>query len=564
MKVNNSTIKIDQSTSSVKSNNQEKKTNDFNSFLKSSSEKSNEVTSKTKDDSSNKKIDKSETKVCGDDVSKIKVISEDDKALKKADKVIDTIPLDKCKANPLDDEKPEVKKEEDFDIENEIENLNANDLLSVLNQINVILSDNLDKSLDDKNLQTNVSSSLSDDIKTIISDKAEVSKNDLLSYFDNLSTEVKDPSEVLSKLKSLLDNDQATDVMTNKDFQMIQSIVNDLEVKMSSNEPVIKEVSSNILNENMVQNDKKEPFVNLTYASASKPLVKSNNDAKLNEMTKETVSDLSANNTSKDESSLVNDAKEDSTGVQVKDIISDIKKLLEDAKIIKKDPATSNNKSDNPEEIINNTIKSSAKSSNPHNSSDNSQNDSLNTKSDEDILKSIVSDKDTNIINREATFSSKFNDIVHMENVKNVDSISKDNMADDLIKSIKFMQNNNVKELTVKITPENLGELTIKIIEQDGIMKAAIKASSKEGYEILSRNSSIITNEISSQNLKIESVNISLNDDTTFFKGNEFTGQNNHFKSNEGKHNSSSVNNSVEDNVEDDEDILISNINMFA
>ena len=85
------------------------------------------------------------------------------------------------------------------------------------------------------------------------------------------------------------------------------------------------------------------------------------------------------------------------------------------------------------------------------------------------------------------------------------------------------MSNNGLKELTVKVNPGNLGEITIKLVQEDGVMKANLKANSKETTDLLSQNLADIKKQLGEQNIKIADVNIELyQDDTTFFKRTRF------------------------------------------
>ena len=86
------------------------------------------------------------------------------------------------------------------------------------------------------------------------------------------------------------------------------------------------------------------------------------------------------------------------------------------------------------------------------------------------------------------------------------------------------MVTNNIKEMTVKINPGQLGEITIKVIEEGGVMKANIKASSKETYTLLSQQLGDIKKHLGEQNIKIQEVNISIYDeDATFYKDGQFS-----------------------------------------
>jgi flagellar hook-length control protein FliK len=83
------------------------------------------------------------------------------------------------------------------------------------------------------------------------------------------------------------------------------------------------------------------------------------------------------------------------------------------------------------------------------------------------------------------------------------------------------MEDNSLKELTVKIKPKELGEITIKLITQGEIMKASINASNKETYDLLSSKIPEIKHALNTQNIKIEDVSIDFNDSFQSFQSGE-------------------------------------------
>jgi flagellar hook-length control protein FliK len=130
------------------------------------------------------------------------------------------------------------------------------------------------------------------------------------------------------------------------------------------------------------------------------------------------------------------------------------------------------------------------------------------------------------------------------------------------------MSTNSLKELTVKVNPGNLGEITIKLVQEDGLMKASLKANSKETTSLLSQNLAEIKKQLGEQNIKISNVNIEIyQDDTTYFNENGFAGN---LAGEQNKQNNSSQNNVSNDQVissDVSEENLAkdnSNINMFA
>jgi flagellar hook-length control protein FliK len=99
--------------------------------------------------------------------------------------------------------------------------------------------------------------------------------------------------------------------------------------------------------------------------------------------------------------------------------------------------------------------------------------------------------------------------------------MNKSNLNADFIKAVKFMDMNNIKELSVKILPKDLGEIVIRLSMDNGVMKASISASNKETYNLLNSQLTAISNQLADQNMNIQSFNLSLsNGDNFLFSGN--------------------------------------------
>ena len=185
---------------------------------------------------------------------------------------------------------------------------------------------------------------------------------------------------------------------------------------------------------------------------------------------------------------------------------------------------------------------------------------------EEKVLNSILGEDDSSKTGKFSLFSDR-TITARVDAPVEAQVVNKATVTQDVIKNVKYMVNNNVKELTVRMNPKDLGEIAIKIVQEDGIMKASIKASSKDTLSLLSQNLNDIKKYLGEQNIKIQEVNIGLyNDDTTFFKDGEF--ENSFFS--EGKDNSkkkSSNNNGAIVNEEIEEEIKaedLSNINILA
>jgi flagellar hook-length control protein FliK len=135
---------------------------------------------------------------------------------------------------------------------------------------------------------------------------------------------------------------------------------------------------------------------------------------------------------------------------------------------------------------------------------------------EEKLLNSILGkeDKETDSKTEKVNnFISQWNnskDEINSEKIIDKPVITKSNFTQDIIKTVKYMNLNNLKELTVKITPKELGEITIKITMTDGNIKANISANNKEAFNLLSSNLKEITTSLGNNDIKIQETNINI------------------------------------------------------
>lgn len=205
-----------------------------------------------------------------------------------------------------------------------------------------------------------------------------------------------------------------------------------------------------------------------------------------------------------------------------KDIKSGIKNLMSEISNILDDKQSQSGKVLTLEDMLNKNYSQDNKESSTKNQSNkNATSEATKDVSKEDkFLNSLIDDDKDSSLNKINLFASRTQTVQNqsVDTVKGL-TINKATFADDLIKNVKFMSTNSLKELTVKINPGNLGEITIKLIQEDGVMKANLKANSKETTALLSQNLVDIKRQLSEQNIKIADVNIELyQEDTTFFR----------------------------------------------
>jgi flagellar hook-length control protein FliK len=125
--------------------------------------------------------------------------------------------------------------------------------------------------------------------------------------------------------------------------------------------------------------------------------------------------------------------------------------------------------------------------------------------------------KVTNVINQ--FINSNPSSSKPVENQLPETQIRSANFAEDVITNVKYMQNNNIKDMTVTIAPKELGQVLINVSSENGVMKASITATNKEAYNLLNSNLGEINKNLSSQAVGLDNVEVNIyNGDTTFFK----------------------------------------------
>ncbi|QAT39953.1 hypothetical protein EQM05_06655 [Clostridium sp. JN-9] len=167
----------------------------------------------------------------------------------------------------------------------------------------------------------------------------------------------------------------------------------------------------------------------------------------------------------------------------------------------------------------------------------------------------------TNLINQ-LTNTNSVNGTETTQNANPV--LNANNIQEDFIQTLKFMNTNELQQLTVKVVPKELGEVVINLTLQEGNFKANITAANKDAYNLLNANLQDINSKLQNENIKIQNLTLNVyNEDTTFFKD----GSHNQ-KQHENNHKGSHVQNI---NIDEDQASLNSNlmeennnVNLFA
>ncbi|ABK61477.1 flagellar hook-length control protein FliK [Clostridium novyi] len=194
---------------------------------------------------------------------------------------------------------------------------------------------------------------------------------------------------------------------------------------------------------------------------------------------------------------------------------------------------------------------------------------------EEEFLKGLTSNNKSKLeskLDKVTNFMNDFNKINSEISTDSVEveapiNINKNNLVNDFIKSVKYMEQNNVREMTVKVKPQELGEVLIRLTVENGLMKANITANNKEAYNLLNSKLQDLNNSLGNGDIKIQNFTIDIyNGDTTFFSRENSREQRNNANGNSRGKNSGvlKVEESLNSNDEIQNHLEDSNVNAFV
>ena len=429
--------------------------------------------------------------------------------------------------------------------------------------------------VDNSKTTSESNTSKSEDFKDVLSSKTNTKDTDTQKVDDvnknESSNQAKDTTkidELKEKLKELDEDNKST----SKDE--VNDVLNELLsllAKLGIKEDDLKsngEINSDIL-KTMIDGINGVKSSNSNLSSAMEKIlkllktdsVKDSLDTDSLKLMKKLLNNLSSN---------LADDNTDAT----KEIKSGIKNLMSEVSNMLDNKQSQNGKVLTLEDMLNRNSSQDNKESSTENQSNKNATseatkDTKEVSKEDKFLNSLIDDDKDSSLDKINLFASRTQTIQNqgVDTARGL-TINKTTFADDLIKDVKFMSNNSLKELTVKINPGNLGEITIKLVQEDGVMKANLKANSKETTALLSQNLADIKKQLGEQNIKIADVNIELyQDDTTFFSEQGFGGQ---LSEEQGRSNSNNNDNTVNNGVITAEELVgnitsnDNNLDLFA
>ena len=98
-----------------------------------------------------------------------------------------------------------------------------------------------------------------------------------------------------------------------------------------------------------------------------------------------------------------------------------------------------------------------------------------------------------------------------------INNIRQEFIGEDIVKTVKYLNSNGIEEIKIKISPRELGDMTIKLIKNAEETKVSIIVSKEDVFDMVNKNIGDITKHLSDLNIKIKEIAVDINNDNQKF-----------------------------------------------
>lgn len=332
----------------------------------------------------------------------------------------------------------------------------------------------------------------------------------------------------ISNLNSELDN---INNMSNKSEQDIKSLIDDLN-NLDSDKLIGNLLSNNIQDEAQLSKD--------IFNDLMQDIVVDNKLLNLRRK-------LEAKNINSEES-ILSSSIEDATNIQKNEVDKNI-----------------DNQRNNIIDVVNieesyNQLEISSlsnKSSLFNNTKSELENDDLDT------LEGILEEDSSNLIgfNNIVTEAENNSSKVNVESAP-IREVRQEVIGDDIVQTVRYLNENGLEEIKVKINPRELGEMTIKIMKSLEETKLSITITNEDIYDLVNKNVSEITKHLKSLDINVKEVFVDVKSNNEHFFSDNLNQEFDRNNKNNGKQKKNKLQNFETENVDSIDEIEIKEDNL--
>lgn len=175
--------------------------------------------------------------------------------------------------------------------------------------------------------------------------------------------------------------------------------------------------------------------------------------------------------------------------------------------------------------------------------------------------------EDDNLLNNMLGFNNIVTEIKDSQSNVNIESspireLRQEVIGDDIVQTVKYMNENGLEEIKVKITPRELGEMTIKIMKSLEETKLSITINNEETYNLLNKNVNEISNHLKALDINLKDVSVDIISSNENLFSENFNQQFNRSNQNNGKQKKNKLQNFETENIDDVTNLEIEDNNL--
>lgn len=167
-----------------------------------------------------------------------------------------------------------------------------------------------------------------------------------------------------------------------------------------------------------------------------------------------------------------------------------------------------------------------------------------------------------NILNN-MNFNIDINEAVNGESLQQI-VINQDTIAEDIVQTVEYINNNNIEELTVKMNPKDLGEITISLLRGEAESKCIIKVKEEETLGLIKAGLEDIKQHLTSLDIPVTKIEVEMKSHNE----NDFSGNfNEQFSENKNQNRKNEKGTKTEikhESIKNDKSSLESDIDLLA
>jgi flagellar hook-length control protein FliK len=93
--------------------------------------------------------------------------------------------------------------------------------------------------------------------------------------------------------------------------------------------------------------------------------------------------------------------------------------------------------------------------------------------------------------------------------------ITRANIEQDIVNVVKYIKSNGLEQMTIRLKPDELGEMNIKLSKQDGEMVGIITVANKNVYDLVNKNTLDLKQHLESLNINLKEITVNVSDQGT-------------------------------------------------